>query len=190
MAPNTRPTYAYRTHSGIMMNLADPAASGPFRLDDIAHHLARVCRYGGAVDGFYSVASHSVYVARELERAGYPERVVRAGLLHDAPEAYLGDMTSGLKRLMPEYRVLEARYAALVETQYGVDIHDPAIRDADLRARLAEVRDLFVDVPYDRAELLGGEGDRQPYATRVVAESPADAEWSFLALAARLGLAV
>lgn len=180
--------FAYRTHSGKMLDISEPE-SIVFDLEDIAHNLARVCRFGGAMDDFYSVASHCVYVARELERAGASLKDVRSGLLHDATEAYLGDMVSGLKRLMPEYRRLEARYAAIVQDQYGVWFDgNPVVKDADLRARLSEARDLFDEFPYPREQLLGGEDGLEPYETRVVCLAPAAAEWEYLAMARRLGL--
>lgn len=185
---NSQPTpfnaYAYRTWSGVMVNLSCPRAED-LRLTDIAHHLARVCRYNGAVDGFYSVASHSVYVARNVAPEYAP-----AALLHDATEAYLGDMTSGLKRLFPTYRQLEAQWAHVIEIRFDVRFHgESRIKDADLRARLSEARDLFADHGgYPRGELLGGEGDRAPFAERVVCQTPDEGEWAFLAMAHALGL--
>jgi uncharacterized protein len=179
---------AYRTHSGAMLDLSQPEEI-VFSVADIAHHLARVCRYGGAVDEFYSVASHCVYICRELRSRGYPADVQAAGLLHDAAEAFIGDMVSGLKRMMPEFRALERRYAATIEQQFGVHFDgNPTIKDADLRARLAEVRDLFHEVPYPREQLLGGEGLRRPYETWCVVQTPDEAEWDYMAEARRLGL--
>lgn len=171
----------YRTHSGIMVDLAEPRVEDVC-LEDIAHHLARVCRFGGAVDEYYSVASHSVYVAARVA-----PRLASAALLHDATEAYLGDMVSGLKRLNPDYRVLEDLWGAVIEQRFGVSYrHNVDIKEADLCARLSECRDLFVGYP--RELLLGGEGDRQPFESRCVAQTPDEAEWSFLAFAHRLGL--
>ena len=184
--------YAYRTHSGRMLDLSNPKPDDVC-LADIAHHLARVCRFGGAVDEYYSVASHSVYVAdivaqRYFETELASEARCRAALLHDATEAYLGDMVSGLKRLVPEYRVLEDLWAAAIEARYGVSFrHDPLIKDADLRARLSECRDLFGGA-YPRELLLGGEGDRQPWPPRCRVLDPDSAEWEFLAAAADLGI--
>ena len=182
------PKFAYRTHQGHMLDLSKPEEI-EFDLQDIAHNLARVCRFGGSVDGFYSVASHSVYVARELEREGASRPVVQAGLLHDATEAYIGDMVSALKALMPEYKALEKRYAHAIQEQFNVYFEGRVvIKDADLRARLSEIRDLFGERPYPRELLLGGEGDRVPFETPVVCQTPDEAEFEFLAMAHRLGL--
>ena len=112
----------------------------------------------------------------------------RGALLHDATEAYLGDMVSGLKRLNPDYRVLEHLWATVIETRFDVSFaRCPIIKDADLRARLSECRDLFSG-EYPRELLLGGEGDRQPWGEACRPLDPDASEWEFLALANRLGI--
>lgn len=65
-------------------------------LGDIAHALARLCRYGGHCAGFMSVGEHSIEVAK-LVRREQPEFELEA-LLHDAAEAYLGDLVRPLKK--------------------------------------------------------------------------------------------
>ena len=71
---------------------------------DIAHHLAMICRYGGATKFHYSVAQHSVLVAQNVSK----KNKLRA-LLHDAPEYITGDMIRPIKKsgLMPGFRGLE-----------------------------------------------------------------------------------
>lgn len=59
---------------------------------DIAHALSNICRFGGHSSSFYSVAEHSIILAEILERQGADKMTVLAALLHDATEAYLGDM--------------------------------------------------------------------------------------------------
>jgi hypothetical protein len=178
----------YRTNSGRMLDLATPDPD-VLDLEDIAHNLARVCRFGGAVDEFYSVASHSVYVARRLrEEYCAVYGLAAAGLLHDAAEAYLGDMTSGLKRLFPDYRELERRWEYAIEGRWGVAfVQSGIIKTADLRARLAEARDLFGG-RYPRELLLGGEGTLEPYEAPCLVQTPDEAEHEFLGLARELGL--
>jgi 5'-deoxynucleotidase YfbR-like HD superfamily hydrolase len=177
----------YRTAGGRLLDLSLPNPEA-LDLEDIAHALARLCRFNGAVDEFYSVASHSVYVARRLlEEFPTNRHVARAGLLHDASEALLGDMTSGLKGLFPEYRELERLWDYAVERRFSVVfVGSGLVKNADLRARLAEARDLFTDYP--RAELFGGEGDLQPYAAVCRPQTPDEAEVEFMALARELGL--
>lgn len=98
-----------QTHTGRKF---DPFTAGPSDIDprDIARALSHVCRYGGHVDRFYSVAEHSVLLAREVYRRGGTLDQVRWALMHDATEAYLGDVCRPLKH-RPEwafYRQIEA----------------------------------------------------------------------------------
>ncbi len=184
---------AFRTYSGHMLDLSNPD-DAVISAEDLAHHLARVCRFGGSIDGYYSVASHCVYVSRQLQAEGHSPYVQAAGLLHDAAEAYLGDVVSGLKRLLPDYRKIEDVWTRRIEDAFDVYWANRsyptgrAVKDADLRARLSETRDLFRETPYDRIHLIGGEDGLEPYAARVVEEAPCDAEWSWLARARELGL--
>ncbi len=64
------------------------------RLHEIAIPLSKICRYNGATDGLYSVAEHSLVLASTFE--GDSELILYA-LLHDAAEAYLGDICEPFK---------------------------------------------------------------------------------------------
>jgi len=61
-------------------------------LADISWALAHICRFSGHVRRHYSVAEHSINVARLL-----PEPIKIYGLLHDAHEAYIGDISTPMK---------------------------------------------------------------------------------------------
>jgi hypothetical protein len=112
---------------------------------DIAKGLSNVCRFAGQCDRFYSVAEHSVLVSRIVERAGCSWRVVFAALMHDVSEALLGDMTSPLKSLLPEYKVIESEVQTyLIDRLAPLAITDhPFIRVADLIALAVEQRDVM-----------------------------------------------
>ncbi|MCU1488265.1 MAG: oligoribonuclease [Actinomycetia bacterium] len=90
-------------------------------INDIAHALARQCRYNGHVGGFLSVARHSIWVAEHLLVGGHPDHAL-VGLLHDAAEAYLGDMVRPLKygAVGREYLVVEAKVEAVVADRFGL----------------------------------------------------------------------
>jgi hypothetical protein len=110
----------------------------PLDIEDIAHALSQVCRFGGHCREFYSVAQHSVYVSQMCKE--FP----MAGLLHDATEAYVGDMVSPLKRRIPEYRQHEMWLWLVLARQFGLPKEMPAeVKRADEVMLAAEARDLM-----------------------------------------------
>lgn len=82
---------------------------------DIAHALSLLCRYNGHVDRFYSVAEHCVL----LSHAVSPENALWA-LLHDATEAYIGDMVRPLKRHIGQYQLIEARLMLHIAERFAL----------------------------------------------------------------------
>jgi len=77
--------------SGGTFDILNPRAED-VRIEDIAHALSQQCRFTGHTKTFYSVAQHSV-LASTLVAA--PDELW--ALLHDASEAYMGDMNRPLK---------------------------------------------------------------------------------------------
>ncbi len=135
-------TYSGRDYLPAQMMPAD------VRIEDIAHALAQICRFGGHTQVHYSVAQHSLLVARILEKQGAPAEAQLAGLLHDAHEAYIGDLPTPIKAVLGEtWRDLEADVAATVRKALGVTaaFHDweDLIKHADLVALATERRDLM-----------------------------------------------
>lgn len=94
-------------------------------IETIAQSLAFTNRYNGSI-GTYSVAQHCVLVARQL-----PLKYRLAGLLHDAPEAYLGDMLAPLKAHCPDYVKLEQFYHDVIDEYYGIKTRSPLVIAAD-----------------------------------------------------------
>lgn len=84
--------------SGIHFDLSKPRECD-VRIEDIAHALSMMCRFGGHVPRFYSVAQHSVLVGAISTLFGLPGEHWAAALLHDAHEAYCNDLISPAKRL-------------------------------------------------------------------------------------------
>ncbi len=100
----------------------DDPRPGEVHVEDVAHHLSMLCRYCGAVRRFFSVAHHSVLVSRIVS----PEAAL-AGLLHDAAEAYLGDVISPVKSKLPAFHEAEARIMLAVCERFGLDGSDEAL---------------------------------------------------------------
>lgn len=80
---------------------------GDVNIIDIAHSLSMQCRFNGHTLIFYSVAEHSVIVAKELKEQGYNKVVQLYGLLHDAAEAYTCDIPRPLKAQLKQYKHIE-----------------------------------------------------------------------------------
>lgn len=111
---------------------------------DIAHALSHICRFTGHTKEFYSVAQHSVLVADA--QTTLPEK--RAGLLHDASEAYVNDLPSPLKACtdLGDYKNLENRFHDVINQRYKVDDGmTPNIKKADLQALFTEKRDVLAN---------------------------------------------
>ena len=101
---------------------------------DIAHALSLICRFGGHSQSFYSVAEHSILLSRSVS----PENALWA-LLHDATEAYIGDMIRPLKYSMSEYRAAELVLMRVICERFGLDPDFPLeVQEADNRILLDE----------------------------------------------------
>jgi hypothetical protein len=118
--------------SGAWFDFGAPASSN-FTIEDIAHGLANLCRYAGQCRKFYSVAEHSMLVSEiavgfELE-----------ALLHDAAEAFMGDITRPLKQMLPEYKKIENQVEEAILRRFGLSAPLPSgVKEADLRVLATE----------------------------------------------------
>ncbi len=148
-------------------------------IEDIAHALSQLCRFGGHCREFYSVAQHSVWVACQL-----PETLRAQGLMHDATECYLIDLPRPIKRAFGEYRALERRWAEVIGLRYGLElvVLPPEVHEADNRMLKTEQRDLMANEPSQ------WEGNYQPYPAIIGPWTPKLAEQTFLSWAKCYGI--
>lgn len=127
-----------RTYSGNNVNLINPDPT-TISILDIAHHLANTTRYNGATHWPYSVAQHSLYVASICS----PENRL-AGLMHDATEAYLGDVVAPLKGLLPGYKAIEQTMAQTIAGKFHFEWpRDHNVEWADKTVLKNEMRDIL-----------------------------------------------
>lgn len=159
------------THSGVYFNFHQPKP-GMVNIEDIAHGLSHVCRFAGQCNKFYSVAEHSVYVSLVV-----PPHMAMHALLHDAAEAYVGDVTAPLKKLLMNYKLIEERAHNAIFAHFGLDpAMPPEIKQADLRMLATEQLQLM-PAHDDEWALIAG---IQPYNKKIECMPPEQARGFFL----------
>ena len=97
------------TASGRIIDIRKPSPS-EFTLNDIAFGLSRQYRYNGMTVLPYTVAQHSVIVSKLCIS---PKAKIVA-MLHDASEAFLHDIPTPLKTILPEYRKIESSFQSAI----------------------------------------------------------------------------
>lgn len=153
-------------------------------LEDIAHGLAFVNRFNGHTRFPYSVASHSMKVAGQMAAIDGYELDLRYCvrqlycLLHDASEAYLGDVPRPLKRLdaFAAYRDAERRLQRMIYRAFDLDPDDEPLelKEIDRRMLRTEQRQLMPPPAH------GEERREEPYEVVLTAQDPIDVREIFL----------
>lgn len=132
------------TRSGRQFSFVNPRPD-TVAVDDIAHALSHINRFTGHTKYAYSVAQHSIAVSRYLERTEASVDLQFAGLMHDAHEAYFGDISTPLKAVLP-IREFEDRIQAVVGEAFELTLelmHDRRVKLADLTALAIEAEHLM-----------------------------------------------
>lgn len=140
------------------------------KIEDIAHALSNICRYGGHCSQFYSVAEHSCRVASIV-----PYDIGLAGLLHDAAEAYLGDIVRPLKHQFPDIVKAQGRLLYLIYSKYSIKIDAQTAKlivDADNVIGSTEARDLMASGGKEWGNLLPPLPDKiEPWASWIAEDT-------------------
>ena len=175
-----------QTRDGHAISLVPPIDITTLSIEEVAHSLARLARFSGHTRGAvpYSVAQHSVHVAEHL--SGFGQQVELDGLLHDAHEALLGDITSPVKSALRHYGggyaldELDNTLAAAIHDRFGGGAPGRhSVKVVDLRMLATERRDLLGKEA--KPWLLSVDGATcEPYAERIVPWYISQAEEAFL----------
>ncbi len=114
---------AMETFSGKMFDVFDP---DPNEIDifDIAHHLALMTRFNGGCKWHYSIAQHSIKCSDRAVDYHYQrpseEKLALALLMHDAAEAYVGDIVRPIKRTLTDFAVIENGVMDAINTRFDL----------------------------------------------------------------------
>ncbi|NEN87986.1 MAG: phosphohydrolase [Okeania sp. SIO3H1] len=131
------------TYTGKLVDLQD-IKPDDIDIIDIAHSLARQCRFGGHCEAFYSVAQHSVILSIEVAKAKKGDAFF--ALMHDATEAYVGDIIHPLKVMLPGFKEIEERVWEAVKEKFHIEVSPDdhaTVMSMDRRLALNEGRALL-----------------------------------------------
>lgn len=140
--------HSIETFSGRFVDTKNPDPAS-IVLEDVAHALAAICRFGGHCRQFFSVAEHAVNVSRRMEERGHSRAMCLAGLHHDDTEAFLVDIPRPLKPLLgPAYTRLSDRMDEAIvqglDLPFGAaSLHSPLVKEADNYALVIEAHELM-----------------------------------------------
>jgi uncharacterized protein len=157
----------FTTFTGIRINPINPDINA-INITDIARALSNCCRFGGHVRKFYSIAQHSVIVSNLCD----PEDALE-GLLHDASEAYLGDMVRPLKYSdsMIAFREAEDIMEGVIAARFNLRHPMPtSVKRADDIAVVAEALYLFEPQPQWALDTF----EKRPHEFRLTGTWPPD----------------
>lgn len=124
------------TYTGKIFLYDDPKPE-MIDIEDIAHALSQLCRFAGHTSRFMSVAEHSIYVSWNSENE-------LEGLLHDADEAYMVDIPSTLKTMLPDYKKIEKTVQAVIMKHFGLNYPlSKDTKEADTAQLISEAETLI-----------------------------------------------
>lgn len=146
---NTTETGWLTTYSGLKFRPTDPDPDSICALD-IAHALSQIARFGGHTACPWSVGQHSMLVSALVlvppsAEMRHGAKLQLQALLHDAPEAYIGDIVRPIKLMLPFYRRIESLVWKVIAAKFDVvQSLAPAIKYADAAAFWIEAESLLL----------------------------------------------
>lgn len=132
------PDYAgtFRTYSGKTINILEPTPD-MIELRDIAKGLGYNAHFSGQSPEFFSIAEHCL-LTEELVKKEYPKdyELRLIALLHDAAEAYIGDMIHPIKVLFPEFKAMENKLLSVIFEKFNLPYYRLSeVKPFDLQAQ-------------------------------------------------------
>jgi hypothetical protein len=117
-------------------------------IEDIAHSLSNLCRFGGHTREYLSVNQHCLTVSQLIKDEKHTAIYQLAGLLHDASEAYLVDIPSPVKRYLDEYNRVEGILLKVIEKAFKLPtgmLSCGVVKKADREALAIEAKQFVFD---------------------------------------------
>jgi 5'-deoxynucleotidase YfbR-like HD superfamily hydrolase len=134
------------TYSGLGFDILETRPE-MIQIEDIAHALSQMNRFTGHCRFPYPVAQHCL-LGSYLIHSDF----ALAFLLHDASEAYMGDMNRPLKHFTKagtEYRIVEAKIQTMIYMRFGCPVIEPVeVKDIDNQMLYAEKAQLMTGLPW------------------------------------------
>lgn len=123
----------FLTLSGRIFDINNPTAE-MIDIIDIASGLANKGHFSGLTPYMFPIAQHSILVCDEyaIQNPDAPAEMKLLALMHDASEAYIGDMIKPIKMYFPTFVALENTIMQAIAKRYNLPIN-----------RMAEIK------PYD-----------------------------------------
>ena len=172
-----------KLRSGRYLDLRNPQPD-QFTFADIAGGLSKICRFGGQCQRFYSVAEHSYHCAIQATKDGLSISDQKGVLLHDAAEAFIGDVVKPLKIMLPDYSQIECLMEDCIANKFDINTPAHVIREIDMAMLIAERRRMF---GADNV-IWHGENEVRQLSVEFKCWSPGEAEEMFVYRARECGI--
>lgn len=112
-----------RTSTGIYLNILNPTVD-MFDIEDIAHALSQIPRFGGHLPIFYPISEHCISVAEMAQKDGFSKSQIFNCLMHDASEAYICDIVTPVKRVLSNYYEVEKNLMKIISEKFNFNFEN------------------------------------------------------------------